>query len=273
LSKPVGPPELRVRLKTAERVFDLETRLERRIGELHRKLERLGGAADSAADPAEPIESAPSPGQDPLGSAPQVLREVLEDLGVDQSVMSAAAGDEVAFRARSAIILRRIETWMGLEMYVGRMAAQALYRGLVGEAPRSDADLLDALAEVLNMCQGALKLALESEGFEPLTPILPSASLATAPPPPAPGTVAFRVCDAIRFWFPQSPMRIVMTPIADLKPHDILADPIRDPDNDQIVFLSRGIALNDRYIERIGDLVSSGRVKIGSIPVIAPALL
>jgi hypothetical protein len=200
------------------------------------------------------------------------LREVLEDLGVDQSVMSAAAGDEVAFRARSAIILRRIETWMGLEMYVGRMAAQALYRGLVGEAPRSDADLLDALAEVLNMCQGALKLALESEGFEPLTPILPSASLATAPPPPAPGTVAFRVCDAIRFWFPQSPMRIVMTPIADLKPHDILADPIRDPDNDQIVFLSRGIALNDRYIERIGDLVSSGRVKIGSIPVIAPAL-
>ena len=186
--------------------------------------------------------------------------------------MAAGAGDEVAFHARSAIILRRTETWMGLDMYAGRRAAEAVYRGMVGEASRSDADLLDALAEVLNMCQGALKLALESEGFEPMTPVLPSASLAAAQQAPQPGTTSFSVCEAIRFSFPQSPARIVMTPVTDLKPHDILADPIRDPDNDQLVFLNRGIALNGRYIERIGDLVSSGRVKVVSIAVIAAAL-
>jgi CheY-like chemotaxis protein len=269
LTKPVGPPELRVRLKTAERIFALEARLERRIDELHKKLGCLGAVGDSPAHQAEPSESAPAPAWEPLRSAPQILREVLANLGVEQSAMSAEAGDEVGFHARSAIILRQTETRMSVNMYVGRRAAQAVYRGLVGEESRSDVDLFDGLAEVLNMCQGALKLALENEGFEPMTPVLPRASLAAPPQVSEPGGTSFLIFDTIRFSFSQSPARVVMTPLADLKPHDILADPIRDPDNDHIVFLSRGVALNDRYIERISDLVSSGRVKITSIPVIA----
>lgn len=259
LGKPVGPPELRVRLKTAERVFALESRLEHRIEELHEQLQRLGGAA-------APLDS---PGQTgPLASAPGILKEVLKGLGAEASAIVAGARDEVVFHARSAIILRKTETWVDLEMHIGRKAAEAIYNGLVGEAPRCDADLLDALAEVLNMCQGALKLALEDEGLEPMTPVLPSAAMATTPA----GLTSFCVCDAIYFTLPQRPARIAMRLIADLQPRDILADPIRDPDNDQIVFLSRGIALNDRYIERIADLVSSGRIKVASIPVIAAAL-
>jgi CheY-like chemotaxis protein len=272
LKKPVGPPELRVRLKTAERVFALEARLQGRIGELHKRIERLGGTPDSLSDRPDSAEGAPAPGQDPLGNAPRILYEVLTDLGAEASAIAAGAGEDVAFHARTAIVLRRTETWMSLDMFVGRRAAEAIYAKLVGESPRTDADLLDALAEVLNMCQGALKLDLESEGFEPMTPVLPSAGLRTAPAVLQPGSTSFFISGAIRFSFSQSPARVVLTPITDLKPHDILADPIRDPDNDQIVFLSRGISLNDRYIERIGDLISSGRVKIASIPVIAAAL-
>ena len=63
----------------------------------------------------------------------------------------------------------------------------------------------------------------------------------------------------------------MVTPINELRPRDILADPILYPDNDQAVFLSRGIALNDRYIERIIELISSGRIDLTAIPVIPAA--
>jgi CheY-like chemotaxis protein len=271
LTKPVGPPELRLRLKTAERLFAVEERLETRIHELQDRLEKLGFGVDWLADHTGPSESAPATGQDPLDIPPRILSGVLANLGVERSALAAVAGDEVLFHASSAIVLRRIETRLGLDMHMGRRAAETVYRAMVAEAPRSDRDLLDALAELLTMCQGALKAAWERYGFEPIAPVAPSADLAS-PEADQSGVVSFLVYDAIRFSFPQSPSPVVMTPVADLKPRDILADPIRDPDNDQIVFLNRGVALNDRYIERIMDLVSTGRLKAGSIPVIAAAL-
>ena len=159
LVKPVGPPELRVRLKAAQRIFALETRLERTIEELHQQLDpgevRAVSPADASAAPESAgVERDAAFGYDPLAGAPQILREVLEELGVTQSALDRAAGGEAAFHAHSAIVLRRTDTWVDLDMYVGRGPSEAIYRGMVGEPPRTDADLRDALAEVLNMCQG-----------------------------------------------------------------------------------------------------------------------
>jgi CheY-like chemotaxis protein len=273
LVKPVGPPELRVRLKAAQRIFALETRLEYAVEELRHQLQPTETGVASPVAAVDPAAAKRETGTElaPLASAPRILREVLAELGVEQSVLTAGNGDNSSFHARSAIVLRGAETWVDFDMYLAREPSEVIYRGLVGEAPRSDADLLDAMAEVLNMCQGALKLSLENDGHQPLTPILPTASLEAVPSPLRMGATSFRVYEAIRFAFTPSPAKIVMTPISELRPRDILADPIAYPGNDQVVFLSRGIALNDRYIDRIIELVSAGRLDTPTIPVIHAA--
>ena len=45
-----------------------------------------------------------------------------------------AAGGQAAFHAHSAIVLRHTDTWVDLDMYVGRGPSEAIYRGMVGEA-------------------------------------------------------------------------------------------------------------------------------------------
>ena len=272
LTKPVGPPELRVRLRTGERILTLESRLRYRIQSLEGELQRAqpDSPSESGVSGRPEHTAAPAGAPDPLRSAPGILQEVLAGLNVEPSLIRAANDGEPVFLARTAIVLRRTEEWILIGMQLGRQAAESVYGGMVGEPPRSDSDLLDALAEVLNMCQGALKLRLEEEGWQPMTPVLPTAARAAAEPIPEPEGTSIQVAGGIRFVFSGSPARVATKSAGELCPRDILADPICDPDNHQIVFLSRGIALNPRYIERIHDLVASGRVRESAFPVVVP---
>jgi CheY-like chemotaxis protein len=270
LSKPIGPPELRERVRAGERILTLQERLQDRIKDLERQLR--GEEPEPEPTPvSEPIvleESSFADAPGPLRKAPVMLREILTKLGADATAWEGGTADEPAFQAHATIILRRTEVCVGVDMQVSRKAAESLYGGVSGKTSQDDSDLTKALADVLMTCQGALRFAFDEEGFDPITPFPPQATTIALSKAPPSSAASFRVGGAIRFAFAQSGARIVMTPIRDLRVGNILADPIRDEGPVQLEFLSAGTVLNDRYIGRIKDLVSSGRIKLGAVPVL-----
>jgi CheY-like chemotaxis protein len=186
LSKPAHRDELAARLRAAERIVKLETRLRQRVHELESALRRLEisaamkGGVVSAALPLAPAmtqaDREPPPGglaqKAPFAVIEDTLRAALTEFLGGQfqrsdSVIAAPAFD-------TQITLTAVE--LGLEITLGfsvdRAGAEAIATLLLGAAEDDDM-LKDLMGEIANTVMGAVKASFSAAG-ETLTAGIPS---------------------------------------------------------------------------------------------------
>lgn len=175
--KPVHRDELAARLRAAERIVKLESRLRDRVLELESALRRLDVSAAMkgarAANVASFPQSAPSPSDDSLpgnlralpawGRIDDVVRSAVDEFLMGEFEPGGAASSASDFDAR--ITLTNVA--LGLEIALGiaadRGSVGALAERLFG-APEDDTMLQDLLGEVANTVMGAVKAAFVADG-------------------------------------------------------------------------------------------------------------
>jgi hypothetical protein len=185
--------------------------------------------------------------------------------------------EQPEFTVYSALVLEEQHLWLDLKMEMTRRVAMALYRAMLSEAPSSDAELCDALAEVCNMCQGAWKSVLEHANLVPITPGWPTARATSEFPqhlatPKQLGSSSFTLPGPIRVTFLEQVATVVDKPLNAITPGDVLADPI-NTEGQKLALLKRGTVLNTRYIARIRDLMDPMLEEDVKLHVIEPSPL
>lgn len=177
MMKPVHRDELAARLRAAERIVRLETRLRERVLELESALRRLevsaamkGAVAVTAHSmcppPPAPVDASLPSGLSETTTWPrldEILQLSVNEFLMGEFVQNGATPTHVDFDAR--ITLTNVA--LGLEVALGfaadRGSAEALAQRLFGE-PEDDAMLQDLLGEIANTAMGAVKAAFSAEG-------------------------------------------------------------------------------------------------------------
>src|SRR5262249_36948437 len=80
----------------------------------------------------------------------------------------------------SAMVIPQNGVWLDLRVATDRSSAEALFGGMTGHAPESQDDTFDALVEIVNVFQCALKAGIAKEGGDALTPFIPKAMATSA---------------------------------------------------------------------------------------------
>ncbi|MFO0569041.1 MAG: response regulator [Polyangiaceae bacterium] len=176
VQKPIHRDELAARLRAAERIVQLETRLRQRVLELESALRRLDvNAAALGARVAASNTTAGAPVAvddavlEPLtelatwSRLPEIARLSVSELLQGEFRLADPSGTPVEFDARILLTNVALGLQLVLSVAVPRRTAEVFAERLFGAAD-DDAMLQDLLGEVSNTCMGAVKAAFSGEG-------------------------------------------------------------------------------------------------------------
>jgi CheY-like chemotaxis protein len=302
---PVSAADLAAQLKVAERVLKREEKFHEQIAGLQQQLrthniepvvaeaaaptpeppeaERPKAGDDSSTAEAELQEEPPENQVPEVGNRPPIsemqacFESILRRIRYLPPPPVAGISDERPdFTVYSAVVLEDEHLWLDLTMEMPRRVAEALYRALMPEAPRNDAELCDALEEVCNMCQGAWKANLENAGMEPCAPGWPAARRSHEIPQCSTakrlGASGFSLPGPIRVTLLEHLAVVMDKPLAAISPGDVLLDSLSVP-GQNLPLMKRGTALNARYIARIHERLKPPPDKIITLRIVEPSPL
>ena len=164
------------------------------------------------------------------------------------------------------IVAPNCSVWVDFLVEADRTAGMQLFEKLTGVPPDCPADASDTLGEIVNLIQGGIKSALQAEGHETMTPVVPkavsSASLEE---------LNRHVRDRVRLVVDVNgatfcvTMFVFATPIVrktieSLRPRDVTAEALPMPNDMKHKLLNRGVMLDDRWITNLRNrFIGEGR--------------
>jgi CheY-like chemotaxis protein len=275
MHKPLGNSELVARLRTADRITTLETRLRTKVRELETALRRLQAAATIVGGAAA-ARAAQHPTPEPVENAlvPAALAEKQAWRRIDPTVqrmlgdflqrdLSVAASDE-GFQPTLARAIALTSITLGIELRfvltLERESALSIAAGLFGPDP--DEELVeDTLAELANLAMGGVKASFAEEGVT-LTSGLPAV---TQPEARTEGALhrqqqLFAASDGVRIGMMVEVSRCPTKRVRafELSEGMIFSEPLTGPNG--ILLVPSGVRLVAATIDRITKSTTAGHV-------------
>ncbi|MEI6713279.1 MAG: response regulator [Verrucomicrobiota bacterium] len=195
-----------------------------------------------------------------LGKAPDYILEAIVGMGfakarfIDQHVF---AQSEPSYASWCCIVAPNCGVWVDVLVETDRNIAMDLFEKLTGVPADCAKDATDTLGEIVNLIQGGIKSALQAEGHETMTPVVPK---------PVPGgslrKLNEHMPDRVRvvvdidglvfcvtlFVF-NRPM--IRKSIEGLRQRDVTAEALPMPHGVDLKMLNRGVMLDDRWITNL----------------------
>ena len=303
LTKPFHPAELQARLRVAERILNYERDLQQQISDMELLLRRhnllgeifgkrrLGGNASPQVAASASLSAAADSATSfnhrvaillPASEVSRLLLKGLTALGVEGAspldMATAPKAPRPTLTAWSPLVFINDGIWVDLKIEVDRAASRVLFQSMVKRAPVSDDEVLDMLAEALNLMQNTIRGEFENQEIEVFTPLLPRAvrtealdNLPASTRVPVPHL--FATADMlIQFSLQIQPAVAVQKEVGNLNALDMLAESISSPYIAGVVLLNKGVMLNLRYIHKLTELAQQGS-KGPPVSVLEPSRL
>ncbi|MCP4678782.1 MAG: response regulator [Deltaproteobacteria bacterium] len=291
--------ELRVRLRMAERTVELQTELQTHIKELERVLRRHNllrevvsklkrgdergiASGDLSYKEQKSIFSEKVSNIKTLGSLHSTLGTLFSQLGCGQATSAKAEGMALAKDLNHLVwtptYLDGHAMWIDIKAELNDASARKLYEEMLGIEPETEEDLNDALGEMLNMVQGALKMTLAKEDVSSKTLTIPRVLSAFGVKLPPTLTGNFQKCEVtigeikVLITISENDSPIFEKKLNDVAAHDILMEAFYSPLNKETEIFPAGTILGDynfKKLKKYVDLADKG----ASITVVEPSRL
>lgn len=220
----------------------------------------------------------------PLAEVGSLVGQTLAEMGLGDPVpvedAAVAAGFVPEIGVVHFIIMPDKSAWLDLLLETDHASALALYQLFAGvEDPDvPEADLVDVIAETLNMIQGKLKAVFQAQGTDLLVPAVPQ----SIPPEKVAGRVAHNAIHARHLYsLPGMSLRFTLyayfSPVQRKRLHElttanVLAEPLRPMDNADLVIINKGTMLNKRALQKVANLAEFAPRNL-THPIIEPSPL
>lgn len=274
--------DLNVRMRLAVRTIDLQRALQTHIKDLETVLRRhdllrevvskMSPKEADAKPQAAPVQAAP--GNDKklnfsekiskigaFGNLHTTIANVFSQLGCGRATATIPQGitlaQDLVHLVWTPMYLSDHEAWIDIKVEMNDHSAQKLYSEMLGQEPQSPEDLFDALGEMLNIVQGALKSTFAKEDVPSRTITLPVVLSAYGVGLPKTVSGNFEKCEVtigdIKALFtiivndaPQT-----KKPAEEVIEYDILYKPFFSPRNPNIPVLPEGTIVTNFYVKKL----------------------
>lgn len=184
---------------------------------------------------------------------------------------------EPSFASWCCLVAPSCGIWVDVMVETDRSVAMNLFERLTGVPADSAKDATDTLGEIANLVQGGLKAALQAEGFDTITPVVPKQVPAANLKKLNDHTVdrvrsvldvgGGAVFSVSLFVFERS---IVRKTVESLRQRDVTIEALPSPNGADLKILNRGVMLDDRWIANLRNrfLGDSRRIAVN---VVEPA--
>lgn len=197
-------------------------------------------------------------------------------VAVDQHVY---ADKEPSFAMWCSIVAPHCSVWVDVLVEADRKSSMLLFESLTGIPAESAKDALDTLGEVVNIVQGGIKTALQAEGHEVVTPVVPKPVPAASLP-----KLNEHMVDRVRVGISAGAMQfsvtlylcsrpIVRKTIESLRAKDVTVESLPMPPGVDLKLLNRGVMLDDRAVNNLRDRFVGDSRRLALNVVEAPALV
>jgi DNA-binding response OmpR family regulator len=278
LPKPLDETELLARIKVAERTVASRNLLENRLAEFEELARRhsLGGAMASRLFPATEAGEVLTPEENSL--SPEIseraffktfadgLHEILAGLGcpVDGEPAGELARDYTLWIPLYLVGLNR---WIDICLEIPEASAVALAKVIFDEENPKPRDILDTLAELTNLLQGAWRSRCENEGVASRIPIAPKARNLALPEAFAQSSEkrcrfnlavgAFEAAVTIL----EKEVLVTEVVYTGLQKEQILVEALLSRDSEGMILVNENSELTPRHIDRIEEWVQSDAIE------------
>ncbi len=298
LTKPWNAKELGARIRVAERTLEYQSELKKKIKELEEALRRNNllreavvhrGGVDGATTEEIPGEEPPKnvnfseriASLSGLADLNTTLAKTFSQMGIGEAKASLpkdlTSSKNQRYLAWAPMVLKETETWLDVRCEMSRESAEELYLALLKQKPTSDAEIGDALVEMLNMVQGALKPILSSSGVNVVSPLIPvdlSQFSQNIPPIVSENYQKSEVSLGrimMLVTVVESGAGVLERDVASLEKYDILVEPFVSPKNENVVILKAGSVISEFYAHKLKSFVSSTGGVSASVKVMVPS--
>ena len=211
----------------------------------------------------------------PMAEIESLLKNCLLEMGLEVKAKNHTSDKDREFIGWSCLIPKakgEYLAWMDLRISMDRDSCQIIYQTMSGMEAESDTELRDAVSETLNILQGTVKHALESEGAEVFAPFLPMSVLAAEIESRISagrvGTYEFGSDDmTIQVQVIESEPQVADSDAKKLQPDEVLADKVMS--SNDVALMNEGTPLTQKYIERL-EMVQERR-QTKSFKIIRPS--
>ncbi len=195
-----------------------------------------------------------------LSKAGDYILESIIGMGFDKARTSEKhtfASNEPSYASWCCVVAPNCSVWLDVLVETDRNVAMQLFERLTGVPAESARDATDTLGEIANLVQGGLKSALQAEGHETITPIVPrqvpSSSLRK---------LNEHMVDRVRLVVDVEGLVFCVTVFAFNRPmvrktiealrhRDVTAEALPMPHGVDLKILNRGVMLDDRWITNL----------------------
>lgn len=213
-------------------------------------------------------------------AAPAIVNAI-SGLGLDDVVEAKEliyADKEPTFAMWCTIVAPASALWVDVLVESDRKSAMLLFHKLTGMPASSGKDALDTIGEVVNIVQGSVKSALQAEGHEVITPIVPRA-VPTANLPKLNEHMVDRVRVAVdaggialSITLYVCSRSVVRKTVENLRAKDVTVEALSMPGMD-LKLLNRGVMLDDRSVNALRDKLTGDARRLVLNVMEAPALV
>jgi CheY-like chemotaxis protein len=173
---------------------------------------------------------------------------------VEQHVFSES---EPSYASWCCIVAPNCSVWVDVLVEADRNTAMELFERLTGVPADCAKDATDTLGEIVNLIQGAIKSALQAEGHETMTPVVPKQV-----PSSSLRKLNEHMVDRVRLVIDVEGLVFAVTlfafnrpmvrkTIEGLRQRDVTAEALPMPHGVDLKMLARGVMLDDRWITNL----------------------
>ena len=285
--------DLNVRMRIAERAIDMHRALQKHIKDLEIVLRRHDLLREVVskltpkkedADTAE--ETTPQSRQEiahmpvhklnfsdkisninAFGNLHTTIGHVFSQLGCGVATATIpktlSLANDLVHHVWTPMYLSEHETWIDIKVEMNDYSARKLYQGMLDVEPQTDDDINDALGEMLNIVQGALKSTFARDNVPSSTLTQPVVVSAHGIRLPKTISGNFEKCEVtigdIKALFTiivtDSPVKI--KPVADLLEFDVLEKPFYPPKNQNLAVYSEKTIITKFHYRKMNSFPSS----------------
>jgi hypothetical protein len=278
--KPVDHGEFIARLGVARRTIDLQDQLREQIADQEALLKRHNLLNKVVSRLEKNVKDKTSATDDVLNlsdfsaataelneiSKPEVIAQsTLDKFGLHFNIVDTIEAEKFVqkweFTSWSPLVMHENELWLDFKMETNRGTASEIYYAMLGHPAADDDELTDGLSQLLNSIIHNCATAFAAHDIATMTPFLPVT--VTSNKLPAGKIPALR---GRRFLFTGLGLAFHLTIIEHrahlmrkhilrLHPQDILMESVHQPNDDEVLLLSEGKVLDEKYIRKLRDFL------------------
>ncbi|MCP4674104.1 MAG: response regulator [Deltaproteobacteria bacterium] len=276
LTKPWDAKELGARIRVAERTLEYQSELKKKIKELEEVLRRNNLLREAIVNRTDGASAEEIAGDAPiknvnfsdriaslsgLADLNATMAKTFSQMGIGEAAASSpknlGSSKNQRYLAWAPMLLKESETWLDLRCEMSRESAEELYLALLKQKPTSDEEIGDALVELLNMVQGALKPILSDNNVTVVSPLIPvdlSRFNQRIPPIVSENHQKSEVSIGqikMLVTVVESSRGITNRDVMLLEKYDVLVESFVSPKNKNVVILKEGSVINEFYAHKL----------------------